>query len=191
VKDQYFARLPQNDRDTFVVVGTLVLGVGVMLLTKAVLAGDLYKHYGMGFALSGLMIVFASVIMPKRTLKGVVALRQAEAFRRFVRRADHAQFERIAREDPGAFGRFLPYACVLGVGEKWAYNFRDLLDAGPDYFRVFSGDIGPEEKGGTKFDSLGYTYGLCRAMATINSSIDSRVAADVGAPSGSSTSRYR
>jgi len=191
VKDQYFARLPQNDRDAFVVVGSLVLGVGVMLLTKAVLAGDLYKHYGMGFALSGLMIIFASAIMPKRTLKGVVALRQAEAFRSFVRSADHAQFERIAREDPGAFGRFLPYACVLGVAEKWAYNFRDLLEAGPDFFRVYCGDIGPEEKVGAKFDSLGYTYGLSRAMATINSTIDSRGAANDGASGVSSTSRYR
>jgi uncharacterized membrane protein len=137
------------------------------------------------------MIIFASVIMPKRTLNGVVALRQAEAFRSFVRSADHAQFERIAREDPGAFGRFLPYACVLGVAEKWAYNFRDLLEAGPDYFRVFNVDSGPDEKVGAKFDSLGYTYGLSRAMATINSSIDSRVAANDGASGVSRTSRYR
>ncbi len=189
LRDQYFARLPYNDRDLFVVAGTLVLSVGAIMLTRGILAGDLYKNYGLGFAISGLMIILASAAMPKRTAKGVIALRQAQLFIDFVNCGDRAQFERIASEDPTLFGRLLPYACVLGCAGKWAYNFKDLLVEGPDYFRVLTGDYDADHEvtdNLAKFDSQSYTYGLARAMSAINLAIDSRVAScsdTVGGPS--------
>ncbi len=189
LRDQYFARLPYKDRDIFVVVGTMVLAVGAIILSKGILAGDLYENYGLGFAISGLMIILASAVMPKRTAKGVIALKQAQAFRDFVNCGDRAQFERIAREDPSIFGRLLPYACVLGCAGKWAYNFKDLLAEGPDYFRVRSGDYDADHEAMaevTRFDSQAYTDGLARAMSAIDLSIDSRVAScndTVGGPS--------
>lgn len=188
LRDQYFARLPYNDRDSFVVAGTMVLAVGAIMLTNGILAGDLYKNYGIGFAVSGLMIILASAAMPKRTAKGVIALRQAQAFSDFVNCGDLAQFERIAREDPTIFGRLLPYACVLGCAGKWADNFKDLLLEGPDYFRILSGDYDGDHEMATmaKFDSQSYTYGLARAMSAINLAIDSRVASTSDTVVGSS-----
>lgn len=174
VKEHYFARLPQGDREAFIVVGSIVLGVGAVLLVTGVLNGGAYKDYGMGFALSGLMIIVASVVMPKRTGKGVASLRQAEAFRHFVKGADPLQFKQIARENPSAFGRFLPYAFVLGCADKWAENFKDHIETGPDYFRESTGSGGSEESLGNLFDSQAYVAGVARAMSAINLAIDSR-----------------
>lgn len=179
LRDQYFARLPGNDRYAFVIAGTVVLALGAIMLTQGILAGELSMNYGLGFTISGLMIILASAAMPKRTAKGVLALQQAKAFSDLVNCGDRGQFERIAREDPTIFGRLLPYACVLGCAGKWAYNFKDLLVEGPDFFRVLTGNYDADHEVAAnlaEFDSQSYTEGLARAMMAINLAIDSRVA---------------
>ncbi|CAN5565421.1 hypothetical protein BH11CYA1_BH11CYA1_49130 [soil metagenome] len=175
VRDRYFVRLPQKDRNSFIVVGFLILAVGAMLLVTGAHSEGLNKQYGVGFVFSSLMIFIASATMPKRTKKAVTALRQAKTFIEFASSGQPAEFERIAQEEPGAFGRYLPYACVLGCAEKWANHFTGLLEEGPNYFRFDGSDLGPDEESFAKFDSQNFTYGVSLAMAAINLSLDSSV----------------
>ncbi len=168
VKEKYFARMPKDDRDYYLIVGAMILGTGGMLAAAGFMAGDIYKNYGFGIGLSGLLIMIAGNYMPKRTAKGVKALRQCLAFKRFVNLAEKSRLEILAREDPTIFGRLLPYASVLGCAEKWAFAFKDLLDEPPDFYRVSDRDPN------LVWNSQNFTYDLCRSLYTIDSSFDSK-----------------
>ncbi len=168
VEEKYFTRMPKDDRDYFLIVGAMILGTGGMLAAAGFTAGDIYKNYGMGIGLSGLLIMIASGSMPKRTAKGIKVLRQCLAFKRFVNLAEKSRLEVLIKEDPTIFGRLLPYATVLGCAEKWAYAFKDLLDEPPDFYRVAGRDEGHV------WNSQIFTYDLCRSLYTIDASFDAK-----------------
>lgn len=161
VKEGYFARNPQSDRDNFLVLGSIVLGVAVVLLIAGYLGGEIYKHYGFGIGLSGLLIMASSGIMPKRTAKGVAALEKILAFERFVRKAEKKRLEVLAKDDPTVFGRLLPYAVVLGLSHQWADAFRDLIKEEPDWYVATS-------TSGANFNSSDFTFDLCYGLNTMN-----------------------
>ena len=164
VADNYFARNPREDRDYFLIIGGVALAVGAFLLVASFVGGESYKHYGFGIGLSGLLVLAASGIMPKRTAKGVQALQQVLAFERFVRKAEKERLAVLAKDDPTIFGRLLPYAVVLGLSHRWADAFKDLIAEQPDWYVV--GGASSSDP----FDSNSFTFDLCRGLNTMNSS---------------------
>ena len=62
--------------------------------------------------------------MPARTAKGTAMLRRIRGFRRVIATAE----QHMARwaEEENVFTRYLPYAIVFGLTEKWAKAFEDL-----------------------------------------------------------------
>ncbi|HET8614341.1 MAG TPA: DUF2207 domain-containing protein [Actinomycetales bacterium] len=78
--------------------------------------------------LGGLVVVLLAGRMPARTATGSAVLAQAEGFRLYLTtaEADQIKFE----EGQDVFSRYLPYAIIFGVAERWAGIFDQLAREG-------------------------------------------------------------
>ena len=66
--------------------------------------------------------------MPARTAKGTALLAQAKGFRTYLETAEANQIKFEEGED--IFSRYLPFAIVFGVAERWAKVFAQLAASG-------------------------------------------------------------
>ena len=123
----WFFRRPDNVRTAWVVLGilALLLGIGATILLVV------FTHWGLlglPLILGGLLLLIGARRMPRRTAKGTAMTRRILGFRRVIETAE----EHTARwaEEQNVFSRFLPYAIVFGVTDKWASAF-EALGRGP------------------------------------------------------------
>ena len=137
-----FQTNPEKTRKDYIGYGALVGAMGVVALIFVALLGSI--AYGLGLVLSGFIVAAFSPLMPAKTALGSRRLRECVGFQRFVRLAEKDRIEKLITDDPTIFGRLLPYAMVLGVGEVWATKFADLMSEAPDWYYSRSGDaFGP------------------------------------------------
>ena len=90
-------------------------------------------------------------MMPQKTLKGVQTAEHILGFKEFVKTAEKDRLNtlqqlRASDDESGiqTFEKLLPYAIVLGVGEKWAKVFQNIYkEAGrtPIWYTGYSGDF--------------------------------------------------
>ena len=123
---QWFRRNPSHVRG-LAVVG----GIGLILAGLVVGFGLAF----VGFGLIGLAGVICGIVMlalnnrfGSRTATGSAVLAQAKGFELYLTtaEADQIKFE----EGIDVFSRYLPYAIVFGVAERWAKIFQDLAARG-------------------------------------------------------------
>ncbi len=84
---------------------------------------------GVGVALAGLTLYFASRYMPARTAVGSAAYAQALGFRRYIRVAEAEQLKVEERE--GVFSRYLPYAIAFNEADRWVKTFAAVNAVNP------------------------------------------------------------
>ncbi len=160
VTEGIFARDPENDRRNFIAVGAAVVTVGVGLMTASSyhLGG---QATGLGTVLSGIIIMIASRAMPRRTSKGMVALAQIHRFRNALTSDKKDEIEKVAKDDPDAFNKFLSHAIVLGVADRWlrvcAHSVKDY----PSWYQV-DPNLAPE-----KFVPEAFLGELCEGLTII------------------------
>ena len=65
--------------------------------------------------------------MAARTADGSAVLAQSMGFRRYMETAEANQIKWEEAED--IFSRFLPYAIVFGIADKWAKTFEEVAQA--------------------------------------------------------------
>jgi hypothetical protein len=75
-------------------------------------------------ALGGMAMWMGARWMPRRTAKGTGLARRVRGFRTYIDTAE-AHMSRWAEQE-NVFSRFLPYAIVFGLTEKWARAFAQL-----------------------------------------------------------------
>jgi uncharacterized membrane protein len=80
--------------------------------------------------LAGLLLIVGARWMPRRTATGTGLLRQVRGFRTVIATAE-TNLARFAEKE-NLFTRYLPYAIVFGLTEKWARAFEDLGEPPPD-----------------------------------------------------------
>ncbi|MEO7746423.1 MAG: DUF2207 domain-containing protein [Actinomycetota bacterium] len=124
----WFRGNPQSVRS-----GYRVLGGGLCVLAFAVLffgglASVNLSVVAAGVFVGGLVVLLLAGRMPARTASGSAILAQAGGFRLYLTtaEADQIRFE----EGQDLFSRYLPYAIVFGVAERWARVFDDLARQG-------------------------------------------------------------
>jgi hypothetical protein len=125
VRRKWFAGRPDKVRSTWGRWGWLLFGVGAgaMVLVAAT------THFGLlavPLAIGGLVLIWGSHLMPRRTPKGTGLIRRVLGFRTYIETAEsrEAQFA----EQENLFSKYLPYAIVFGCTEKWARAFHGLAD---------------------------------------------------------------
>jgi uncharacterized membrane protein len=79
---------------------------------------------GLPVVLAGLALLFSASRMPARTAAGTALVRRVRGFRVVIDKSE-THISRWAEQE-NVFTRFLPYAIVFGLTEKWARAFEGL-----------------------------------------------------------------
>jgi hypothetical protein len=132
VRRKWFLGRPDKVRQTWAGIGIVALlaaiGITVLLAWRTTFA-----LFGIPLVGGAVLMLLGARRMPARTATGTAMTRRVNGFRRVVQTAD----EHLAKwaEQENVFTRFLPYAVVFGVTDKWAKTFESLGD-------VQRGDMG-------------------------------------------------
>ncbi len=147
----------------FAVVGVIALAISLSIvgpLSAAVGEGPLNAVLGLmvvagALAVGGVISIIFARWMPARTPKGHAAYRRVLGFRRFMEVADRSRQEFYERK--GIFERYLPYAMVFGMVDRWAQVFEELgiPVVEPSYFAGVSGDAFHVAAFGSAMSSFG------------------------------------
>ncbi|QTE30366.1 DUF2207 domain-containing protein [Pengzhenrongella sicca] len=123
----WFRGNPSTVRTRWYVAGAglLVLGLGLTVVLAAL------THWGIvGLAATvvGAAVLVAARSAPARTATGTAVLAQTLGFRQYLATAEAEQLRFEEGED--LFSRYLPYAIVFGLTERWAGVFARLAEQG-------------------------------------------------------------
>jgi uncharacterized protein (TIGR04222 family) len=123
VTQGWFTARPDKVRTRWNRRGWLLLLAGIGL-TFVLARWTHWGIVGIPVVVAGLLLVWFDRFMPARTPKGTAMLRRVRGFRTVIETAE-THMSRWAEEE-NVFPRFLPYAIVFGVTEKWAKAFEGL-----------------------------------------------------------------
>lgn len=126
VDRHWFVANPKFGNAFLTTAGVVLLGVGgllAFLLWNASLA-----LWGLPFIILGLGLFFIGASSKRRTARGSAMLQQARGFELYLRTAEANQIK--FEEGIDVFSRYLPYAMIFGVADRWARIFEDLERAG-------------------------------------------------------------
>jgi uncharacterized membrane protein YgcG len=125
----WFAGRPDRIRGRWVAAGIGVLVVGGVLEFVAVRWTRL-ALLPLAVILAGLLLIVGAKWMPRRTATGTGLVRRVRGFRTVIATAE-TNLARFAEKE-NLFTRYLPYAIVFGLTEKWARAFEALGEPPPD-----------------------------------------------------------
>ncbi len=121
----WFRANPARVRTTWLVVGGLLVGLGVIVAAVLAAATELpgAALVPIALALIGVLVMALSGTAPARTAAGTEVLAQAVGFRQHLAttEADRLRFD----EHEDVFSRYLPYAIVFGLTDRWARVFSE------------------------------------------------------------------
>lgn len=123
----YFVSNPRTVRNIFLMVGAVILFVGFYLFSIRIYT----------LPLVALMFFLTSRTMPQRTPRGAEAHWQARGFKEYLAKAE--KYRLHWQEKENIFERFLPYAMVFGVAEKWSRALAEMARRPPDWYSGQSG----------------------------------------------------
>jgi hypothetical protein len=135
VTRHWFRSSPQLQRGMWQGLGVVLAVVGGMILfygqgAVSALMGAGFTGgavLGVGLALSGAIVWLLGGRMAAKTPEGSAVLAQSLGFKEYLTTAEAGQ---IAFEEAGnIFSRYLPYAVVFGVADRWARTFADVARA--------------------------------------------------------------
>jgi uncharacterized protein (TIGR04222 family) len=127
VRRRWFVKSPEKVRAMWAGIGiaALLLGIGV---TVALAYFTKVALLGIPLVIGGLLLIVGAKRMPRRTAKGTAMTRRVNGFRVVIEKVEQHMSHWAEQEN--VFTRFLPYAVVFGVTEKWAKAF-EALGAAP------------------------------------------------------------
>ncbi len=128
IGEGWFAGNPEKVRKRWSAIGAGVLVLGG-LLEYAAIRWTKFALVPLPIIAGGLFMMLASHFMPRRTAKGTALARRVRGFRTVIATAE-THMARFAEKE-NLFPRFLPYAVVFGLTEKWAKAFAALADQAP------------------------------------------------------------
>ena len=178
-RNGWFHGDPSSVRSRWQFLGVLlvVAGGGLTYLLTKVLTSTL-GLLGLAVGAAGLVLLVLAPRMPARTAKGTALLAQAKGFRTYLETAEANQIRYEEGED--IFSRYLPFAIVFGVAERWAKVFAQLAAGGaamaaPTWYvgNYYAAGIFDYNGFGRSMDSFSTTTSGSIAAATPSSSGDS------------------
>lgn len=163
------------------VVRGLALGAGLGLVVVGGGLGLLLGFLGWGLVglagvITGLAVIVANNRFGARTAQGSAVLAQTRGFELYLRtaEADQIRFE----EGVDVFSRYLPYAIMFGVAERWTKVFTDLEAQGRYAFDTTGWYVGYGY--GYGFGHSGFASSMDALASTMNSSLQAATAATGG-----------
>ncbi|HWO52078.1 MAG TPA: DUF2207 domain-containing protein, partial [Ornithinibacter sp.] len=148
VQRGWFRRSPERQRSGWVGFGTFVLAASVVFaFFGAGPLSALYQDGGFAFnpawllaaggVVAGLLIRVLGKRMAARTASGSAILVQARGFEQYIATAEANQIRFEEAQD--LFSRFLPFAIVFGLADRWARVFEEVAAAAAAAGQSFAG----------------------------------------------------
>ncbi len=159
----WFRKSPQSQRMAWRGFGFFVMGAGLVTLFAY---GSISRGIdatsgislpipsgwvlGAGLALAGFVIQLLGARMAAKTAAGSAVLAQSLGFRQYLVTAEANQIR--WEEAQEIFSRFLPFAIVFGVADRWAKTFQEVAAAAaaagqvvimPDWY-IYHGTLFPD-----------------------------------------------
>ena len=136
----WFRRSPEQARRGWVALGTVLMGAGLVSgwflgfqSAKTDRVGGLSFVVPSGIVLAGGLLVAGLIIrvlgsrMAAKTAGGSAVLAQSLGFKQYLVTAEARQIRFEEAQD--IFSRYLPYAIVFGVADRWAGTFSEVAEA--------------------------------------------------------------
>ena len=129
----WFRRSPNASRGLAIAGGVALIAAGAALGFALGLVG--FGLVALPFVMCGVLMLALNNRFPSRTADGSAVLAQAKGFELYLTtaEADQIKFE----EGVDIFSRYLPYAIVFGVAERWTKIFQQLADEGRYTFNPY------------------------------------------------------
>ncbi len=128
----YYLRNPRTSRlicfGIAIAVAVIAVPTGIVLMSEV--SGKPTAMISL-LITAGLLALVAPH-MPKRTEKGAIALEHAKGFKLFLATAEKYRIQ--WQEKEGIFEKYLPYAMVFGVADKWARALAGVSMAPSDWY---------------------------------------------------------
>jgi hypothetical protein len=171
VELKWFRNNPSYVRAGAIVGGVALIGLGVGVGLLAGLVG--WGLIGLAVVAAGLAVLVRNKRFGRRTATGSAVLAQAKGFELYLTTAEAEQIK--FEEGIDVFSRYLPYAIVFGVAERWTGIFQKLADEGrytfDNYWYAGYGFSPRIDQLGSSLDYLG---------STVSSSLQAASAATSG-----------
>lgn len=123
---RWFTGNPALARAGAVLLGVLLIVLGLVAAGLLGLVG--LGFWGLGLLAAGITFLAVSKKMVQRTPVGTAVLAQTEGFEKYLSTAEADQIRWEEGQD--IFSRYLPWAMVFGVSERWIKMFRELAEQG-------------------------------------------------------------
>jgi uncharacterized membrane protein YgcG len=136
----WFRESPEQQRRVWRAIGTGLVGIGLAsgwflgfrsVGTDQVAGVSLGVPSGIvlaaGLVVAGLVVRLLGKRMAARTADGSAVLAQSLGFKQYLVTAEAGQIRFEEAQD--IFSRYLPYAIVFGVADRWARVFNDVAEA--------------------------------------------------------------
>ncbi|MDF1488886.1 DUF2207 domain-containing protein [Tessaracoccus caeni] len=177
VANRWFHRRPD-----YAVVAPLVAGIlltigGFMVTLVLGMAG--WGLVGIPLVLFGIGILALTGKFRTRTAEGSAVLAQTKGFELYLRtaEADQIKFE----EGIDVFSRYLPYAMIFGVADRWAKVFSELGESG-----VYQADLS-WYPGANLYNAFYFSSALNTMSSALSSAMTTAVASGMTSSTGSSS----
>lgn len=129
----YYERNPLHVKMTYMSIGIILAILGFLLAT--------FQNLGLAgmiaLTLCGVIVMIFSFFMPRRSLQGVLAEEKILGFRLYIKTAEEGRLKFEEKEN--IFEKFLPYALVFGLSEKWAKAFEGIYKEPPSWYYGYAG----------------------------------------------------
>lgn len=139
---QYFFNVrPDTVRTRYIIGGIFAFFAGMIFLS---VFGDNVQgvFFGIGIAISGVLVAIMGNWMPVKTKEGVRVREYLEGFKRYLKVAEkdrikfHDSPNKVGERERTIelFSTYLPYAMIFGVEDEWADQFGDIFKEAPDWY---------------------------------------------------------
>ena len=116
----------------------------------------------------------------RRTELGIWYEERLVGFKEFLKATELDRIKLLVEENPHYFYNVLPFAMVLGVTNKWAKNFDNIMIQPPDWYHAATVQSG--------FSASGFAYNLESGMKGVSAAMLSRPSSNSGGSSGGGSS---
>lgn len=144
--DGYFVNDPGDSIGFYIAISVPVAILSIFLVVFSTIFLGVFSYWPI--LILPVAIIAVSFIMPKKTLKGVQMYEKILGYKMFMDTAEKDRLKKLFSPDDyrKVFEKYLPYAMVMGVEERWTKEFRGLLDKMPEWYKgknLAIEDLGP------------------------------------------------
>ncbi len=130
----YFVSNPEKTRKKLILIGIAIL---VAVTYFGLIVNSINRFLSLNLSLSGILFIIFSFYMPKRTRKGAQVYWQILGFKEYIKTAEKYRIQ--FQEKVNIFEKYLPYAIIFGLADKWAKAFEGIYNQPPFWYEGYYG----------------------------------------------------